>query len=529
MPYRFKLANIFYYSGLAILIASLPLSKFTMSLSQMMLGFSWLLMGDFRHRLGQFFQHKIALALASIFLLHIIGLIYTTNFEYALKDLRIKIPLLILPFMFATFPKPTPDIFKKLILLFALSVTFATFISFYWFLNDSVTDYRDLSPFISHIRFSLLVCLAAFLMFYEAWMTRNPWHRVGYITMALWLVLMLFILQSATSLIIFFATAFVVILYLGLVRVSRMLRIVLLLAIGLPVAWGIWYSVGIFRSFDKVAPYDYAKLEKFTPSGNRYLHDTTTYWIENGRHAGLYQCTKELRKEWNKRSQIAFEGTDHTGQLIQYTLIRYLTSLDKRKDSAGVASLSKEDIANIENGVANHDYLTDSRFKTMINKITLGYYQYKWQRGARGSSMMQRIELWETSLQMIAQRPWFGVGTGDLPDEFEKQLTINNSSLAGTRLRSHNQFLSIATALGLTGLFFFVAALAFIILYRKMWLDYQALVSFCIVVFSMLNEDTIETQAGVTFFTFFLSFFFILKPGDAHEGNQKKKQPVERT
>jgi len=30
---------------------------------------------------------------------------------------------------------------------------------------------------------------------------------------------------------------------------------------------------------------------------------------------------------------------------------------------------------------------------------------------------------------------------------------------------------------------------------------------FCIALLSMLNEDTLETQAGVTFFAFFYCFF----------------------
>lgn len=527
MGNRVKLANYLYWGGLAVLIASLPLSKFTMSVSQMMLGLAWLLMGDYKNRINHFLNNKTAVAITAIFIIHVAGLIHTSNFDYALKDLRIKVPLLILPFMFASFPKPTEKFFNSLILLFSASVTVATTISFWRFIQDNIADYRELSPFISHIRFALLVCLAAFLMYYEAWRAPRPWLKATFLIIAFWLTAMLFVLQSATSLIIFFATAFVVVVHLGMARISALFRLILFFLILLPVVWGTWESVKIFRSFVDIPPYSLDTLEKRTASGNKYYHDTTSYWIENGRHAGLYLCPKELRREWNSRSSINFDSTDRKGQKISFTIIRYLTSIEKRKDSAGVASLSQSDIQNIENGIANHDYLIDSRFKTMINKISMGYYQYLWKKESKGSSLMQRIELWKTSLKLIKGNFWFGTGTGDLPDEFAKALASNHSGLTGSGLRSHNQFLSIASALGISGLIIFIVALIFILIHKKRWLDYQALVAYCIVVFSMFNEDTIETQAGVTFFTFFITFFFILKPNPADKGNHSDETCVE--
>jgi len=522
---RSAVANYFYLGGLAILIASLPLSKFTMSISQMMLGVAWLLMGDYRSRIRLFFKDRVALALTSIYLMHLLGLIYTTDFTYAIKDLRVKFPLLIIPFMFATFPKLKKEETRGLIYIFTAATTVATGISFFRFITNSVEDYRDLSPFISHIRFSLLVCLAAFLMYYQAWNESKKTVKYGGFLWAIWLTYMLFVLQSATSLIIFFATAFIIVFYLGLIRVKWVIQIVVLIAIMSPALFGIYYIVTTFSNFTRIPEYDIHQLEKYTPSGNLYRHDTTSYWIENGRHGGLYQCEAELKKEWNKRSHIQFDSLDASGQIIQYTLIRYLTSLDLRKDSSGVAALTNDDIKNIEDGLANHDYLTDNRLKTAINKVALGYYQYIWKKDTRGSSLMQRIELWKTSIQLIKKNPWFGTGTGDLPNDFAEQLRQNKSGLTGTGLRSHNQFLSITTALGIIGLVWFLSALVFIIVYRKRWLDFRVLISYCIIVFSMFNEDTIETQAGVTFFCFFLSFFLILNADnpDANLKNQANR------
>ncbi|NJK85175.1 MAG: hypothetical protein HC906_03650 [Bacteroidales bacterium] len=75
--------------------------------------------------------------------------------------------------------------------------------------------------------------------------------------------------------------------------------------------------------------------------------------IENGYYIWLYVCDQELEEEWNKISQLPFNGQDKRGQELRHTLIRYLTSKGLRKDSAGISKLSEKDILAVENGDAN--------------------------------------------------------------------------------------------------------------------------------------------------------------------------------
>ncbi len=91
-----------YFTGLVITIISLPLSQFALSVGQFVLVGNWLLEMNFKSKIKSFLSNKAAIILVSLFLLHVAGLIYTTDFNYALKDLRIKLPLLALPIIFAT-------------------------------------------------------------------------------------------------------------------------------------------------------------------------------------------------------------------------------------------------------------------------------------------------------------------------------------------------------------------------------------------------------------------------------------------
>ena len=75
---------------LALMAASLTLSPFMMGASTFLLMGVWLFTGDpVKVKLGRFFHNRIALIIVSIYLLHVIGLIYTSDFAYAFKDLRV--------------------------------------------------------------------------------------------------------------------------------------------------------------------------------------------------------------------------------------------------------------------------------------------------------------------------------------------------------------------------------------------------------------------------------------------------------
>ena len=253
---------------------------------------------------------------------------------------------------------------------------------------------------------------------------------------------------------------------------------------------------------------DFSKLEKYTPQGEKYLHDTINFGLEDGKYTGIYMATNEMAEAWNKRSSIPFLGRDKANQLIQYTLIRYLTSKDLRKDAGGVNSLTEKDIDLIEKGIANINYVENPSIRTRISKILVGYQQYSDLHDPNGSSVMQRFEHWKASRLIIKEHFWFGVGTGDLPAIFKETYERTNSPLKSQwRWRSHNQFLSIWIAFGVFGAIWFLIVLVYPLIINKNYRGYLFPVFITIIMLSMLTEDTIETQDGVTLYAFFTSLF----------------------
>jgi hypothetical protein len=95
----FLRSNHLYVFGLILLICAMPLSMFMMSISQFLLAASFFFEGNFIEKFKRFFRNKPALIITGIFLLHVIGMLWTTNYIEGWRDIRVKLPLFTLTVM----------------------------------------------------------------------------------------------------------------------------------------------------------------------------------------------------------------------------------------------------------------------------------------------------------------------------------------------------------------------------------------------------------------------------------------------
>lgn len=538
-----------YFFGLAMLVAALPLSKFMMSVAQFFLVGVFILDGIKREEVLDFFGEKSrknillliipysvgwsvksvlgkfkrffssdnipAIALSSLYLLHLIGLIYTVDFDYALKDLRIKLPILLLPLIFSTMPTIDRTQFRRLMLIFVGAVVLATFISIYFLLTEPITDMREISRLISHIRFSLLICIAIFILAYWI-LKKNPfslkWKLILLATFT-WLIAYLIIATSITGLVVLIATAIILLIVL-VFQVTKswwMKSAFLVFLVVIPIAV-VSYLISIVNDVYNFHPVNFEQLDKTTSEGNPYWHDLTNEQVENGYYVWLYINFDEMEEAWNARSEYDFYGPDNRGQELRYTLIRFLTSKGYRKDADGVNKLTDEEIRLVEDGEASIVYHEKPQLYVRIYKIIWEYQQYQLTANPSGHSVMQRFVYARTALSIIKENPWFGVGTGDLNKAFENKYRQLDTKLDEQfRWRSHNQFLAITVAFGLVGLAWFLFSLLYPPIVTQRFSDYFYLSFFLVIFFSMFAEDTFETQAGVTIFAFFSSLYLFAK------------------
>ncbi len=506
-------SRIFFIS-LACLAASLPLSVFTTSLFQIVLAGNWLIEGRFMEKWKLFRNRKSIWFILSIYIIFLLGLLYSHDFQYAIHDLRIKLPLLLLVVIMGT-SSTISKIELKWILLALVAGVFIGSVSSMSVLLGVIDipfkDMREISLFVSHIRFSLLINVSVFslaYMIFDREYSARKWEPAVYSAIMVWFIIFLLILQSITGIMIFLVVSFVIFwIYLHKLW-SLMLRWTLAVFMLTSLLVGLTFltrSVGRFYKVEYIEP---ETVEKTTVGGRPYAHNFDSPFIENGHYTWIYICEPELEKEWNRVSDLDYQGKDLNGNDIKYTLIRYMTSKGLKKDSVGVGQLNTEDIRFIEEGKAN--YLFGRRW-SLYAKI----YEVLWQidvyrkgGNSSGHSVTQRIFYIKAALGIIRENPLIGVGTGDVMNAYKEYYNRIDSPLAKEwRLRAHNQFLTFMVTYGIIGFIWIMFSLLYPVYLEGKSNDYFMLMFMMVGLLSMLNEDTLETHTGISFFAFFYSLF----------------------
>ena len=518
-----------YFLGLILIAVSLPLSKFVLSVSIFILLGNWILEGEFRRKINILKNRGSVLIISSIVIIHIIWLFKTGDIQSGLHDIQMKSPLLALPLIIGTSRGLDKKQISIILSFFIAAVTVASLIIaiiFFGFSGIAVDNIKEASVFISHIRFSLMVNIAIFIL--ALFVFDNPYYnpsvivRIIFIITLLWLIVFLGLFQTLTGIVIFAIIGYFLVMksvYRIKNHIIRYLLFVLLIGI-IPASLGlIQFEVVKFYDVEEIKP---DSLVLYTSNNNIYHHDLNREEIENGKYVWIYVCEDEIRKEWNKRSELNYGGYDLKGQEIKYTLVRYLTSKGLRKDSVAIWKLSNNDVRNIEKGIANYIYSDKFSAKALIYRIIWEFDSYRKGLNPSGHSLTQRIEYWKTGLKLARKNFWLGVGTGDLQAAFDKQYEDDNSVLdTAWRLRAHNQFLTFFIAFGVFGFLFCVFALFAPVVFEKMYYDTIFMVVFFIGILSFFNEDTLETHTGATFFAFFYALLlFGLKEVSGNKENK---------
>jgi hypothetical protein len=513
LPQKFH--TYIYIFALILLVIGMPLSKFLMSLSQIILFCNWVLEGNLKNKMQLFLKNKPALVLCSLLILHLLALAYTSDFKYAADDIRIKAPLLVLPLILSTsipLNKKTVDaILRFLVAAVFVATTISMFVLF-GFTKHQVVDIRDISIFISHIRFALLICFSLFTCIYLYLQEEKKYVKSIYVVCCMWFLIFLAIMESVTGITaLVFATSVIVIykLWISKKTILKLLGASSIIA-GIVAVFVIYFQIKNFSPENHLP--DPATFEKYTANGNEYMYDANGPLKENGNFVWTFVCDKELRQEWNKRSKLDYDGNDLKENKLAYTLVRFLASKGLKKDSIGMSALSDNEIKAIERGVANTNNQNISDLKGRIQETIWEVQLYLSTGDANGHSLTQRFEYWKAAFHVFKNNPVLGVGTGDVELELNKEYDIMQSKLKPEyRLRAHNQYLTFALTFGIVGLILFLITLIYPAIALNKHTDLLYIAFLSIAMFSFLNEDTLETQAGVTFFAFLNSFLLFLK------------------
>jgi len=460
----------FYYFVLLLFFIGVCCSTFLMSMGLFLGGLNFLLQADFKFYWMQLRTNRLFWLITLFYGLHLIGLLWTSDFQYGCDDIRKKATLLVIPLLMCSHDLPPKRIRYRLLLTFVATLLITSLINFiaYLFYREQmhIIDIRGLSLFGSHIRYGILIALGTGISVELAnYYARQKWFFLALIPWFLFYTYFSQVLSGVVAMIIVLA-----VILLFRFSIKMRLRLSIISAILL---LGTSYFIV------------------------HYLSQPINYTFKNKNELTLSLA-------WNQRSAIHYDSLDQRQQKLSTTLQRYLSSKNLDANGKGVAALDKYDIRNIEEGFADiHE--TENGLMARLYGIR---FQLHNAENPNGHSILERIEFWKNSWQIIQKNWLMGVGTGDVQQEILKMYEKRNSPLSEEhRLRTHNSYLTFWLTFGIFGLLYFIY-LQWTFL-RFQWNNQNMIgVMFILVAFgTFFFEDTLETQMGITFFALFYAFF----------------------
>ncbi|HQQ94564.1 MAG TPA: O-antigen ligase family protein [Bacteroidia bacterium] len=508
--------------GFGVMMGAVPTS-----VPQFVLLINWLLEGGFQVKWNMLRKNKVFWATELLFLIHVAGLLYTDNLSHGIDDLQIKLPLMVLPLvLFST--RPAEDwAYRGVLYAFLtgcfLNTAWCLIYSFGFHPDEPI---RNISRFMSHIRLGLYLNMAIAVCYMFWTESKSRRWSIAWLMLALYFFAVMCFMGLASGLIIL-TLMLLVGLLLALLRMKWPYKVSVLVLVGALLYFGVGFVKDVYR--EQIVPVEGGAntFRAVNEKGSLYVHYDSLGKKENGYYIQRNIQLDEVRKTWNARcpeDSFSFSPAFHNTHRFEL-LIRYLASKGLIKDSAAVASLSSEDIDNIKRNIPNYKYNNWTYMRRRLYELVNEYDDFSAGRNVNGNSVTMRYYFWKAAIQAIADRPVFGAGTGDVQAQMNKAYAECASPLLpGWWKHPHNQFLTLAVALGISGLLLFLFGLFYpaMHLHKKLNVLYACFALVC--TSSFITEDTIETQAGATFFAFFntvlLSWAFFKKPHNP-EDSQK--------
>ncbi len=154
-------------------------------------------------------------------------------------------------------------------------------------------------------------------------------------------------------------------------------------------------------------------------------------------------------------------------------------------------------------------FIAINKSETLKRRITESISAIKESKPKKDEELQttsMRKVVWKSSLKLIKANVW-GYGTGDVKSVLAEQyIKDGNVQAEHKHLNAHNQFLQTTLAIGIFGLFVFMALLLFpLFVLRGIQRVVFVFFSLCFIILC-LTESMLETQSGIVFFAFFYSF-----------------------
>lgn len=513
-----KIHSTIYYYLLLFTSLFFIWGNFLASLSCYFIIAHWIFEGNYKHKIKYIFKSKSPLLFIGIFTVFFLWAVFQLPNKKALDDIWVNFPLLIFAISIGTRPRLLHSQFFYLVFFFVISITINTAFEFtYYSLHkNEYTDVRQMSIFMSYIRLTLYtiigIIISIYYLYYNKTIQLKMYQRAIFYFAVVWLLFIVFYLGSLTGYIVMLTLSVVFAISQSLKQREIRSKIIALLIVFFTISVAVYIVSNEMKYFTHPDAVEFNESDT-TLLGNKYTKFNGKGIIENGHWVGAYVCEEELYENWRKFSSIPLWGRDQKNQPLKYTLMRYMTSRNLRKDASGLKQLSENEIRLIESGCTNYRFGSDYNVLHRVYEVIWEFHMYIQFKNPAGHSVTQRIEFFKCGLEVFKQNFVWGTGPAYVQEKMHQQYEKQPIKMPKHLwYKPHNQFLLFGVMYGIIG--FSIIMFAFlsfiIIIYRHASMLY---VCWIVIIFlSFLNEDMLDSLNGLLFFAFFGCLFLCAQP-----------------
>jgi len=420
--------------ALLLLAIGLCTSKFLSSVGGITLGVNWIVECDWRRKWQIIKTDKHLWLLLVLYLVFVWGQFQSTPFGDGTRLLRTKIPMLYMPLVIATSRIKFKHI-QMLTEFYAYMVALTTLLAWYNLLFTDL-EIRRIYPFCKHISYGIQMCIGSIICFsflLKKTFSSKP-HNIILLTIGIYLIICMIFFAKYTALVAGTITLIACCCYFVFTRCSKMMKLLFPVGI-LTIILFLW--LGLRQAYNNyfTPRFDSEEIHRqYTSQGNAYTFNTESL-VENGQYVGVYICEKELRQAWEERSQMPYNDA-------YPTLVRYLNSKGYYKDYEAVASLSENEITDIENGIANIKY------KSPLSRLYITFFELTEKQNVGNKSLIMRLYCWKIACRMISERPLLGYGCGTATKILETE-QLKNEAIKKPLKVPHQQYIEDAMTFGI--------------------------------------------------------------------------------
>lgn len=503
-----KTNRLIYIYTVYLVAISIMLGSALSNASQFILLVGWLVGGNFKNKLLQLKSNGVFWSLAAVYFFHLIGLFYTNDMNWGILETHTKLPLLLAPLVFFTNAPLTSQELKRVFYFFIVGCAINTlWCLIYSFILHPGIDIREASRSMSHIRLGMFLDLAICCCVYLFFEIESFKSKLIAVLTCAYFILVLFLLGLASGLVYLAIIIFASICWLAFKqKLAIKISLVMLLIFALGFMW--WNMVKI--ADQQLKPKNELVNTKlnYNNVGREYVHLELFGQKENGYYVLMNVQPHELETAWKLRVPgDAFDYASNTNMQRSDVLLRYMASKGLTKDSVGFSQLTEEDIKNIQQNICNYQFPEWSFLRKRIYELVNEYDEFINNRRTHGHSVSMRFYYWKKSIEIIKQHPLLGVGTGDVQQELNKLFEQETVLTSEWYKHPHNQFISIAVAMGVPALLVFIWSLIYPVVQLRKTLHAVYWPFLVISVMSFFTEDTLESLAGISFFAIWNALF----------------------